>query len=154
MDITYIFIIYFLNMFHIFSLVCFLMYGVKSRSGHDRMTSFNSISHISGSKLAFWGNFIFVRYQVSTRKLKSTLKLSKNVVWIPKTLFFRKIALKKHVFCLQTVFFYSFNVLLSFLPEELYRTNMKLAQKASLGPETCGIWPKVWFLYFRFRFQI
>ena len=26
----------FLNMFHIFSLVCFLIYGVKSRSGHDR----------------------------------------------------------------------------------------------------------------------
>ena len=47
MDILYIFLIYsiniyiyiyiyFLNMFHIFSLVCSLIYGVKSRSGHDR----------------------------------------------------------------------------------------------------------------------
>ena len=27
---------YFLYMFHLFSLVCFLIYGVKSRSGHDR----------------------------------------------------------------------------------------------------------------------
>ena len=27
-------------MFHIFSLVCFLIYGVKSRSGHDRSQSF------------------------------------------------------------------------------------------------------------------
>ena len=33
--IPYIYI-YFLAMFHIFSLVCFLIYGVKSRSGHDR----------------------------------------------------------------------------------------------------------------------
>ena len=28
------------NMFHIFCLVCFLIYGVKSRSGHDRRQSF------------------------------------------------------------------------------------------------------------------
>ena len=27
---------YLLNMLHIFSLVCFLIYGVKSRFGHDR----------------------------------------------------------------------------------------------------------------------
>ena len=27
-------------MFHVFSLVCFLIYGVKSRSGHDRSQSF------------------------------------------------------------------------------------------------------------------
>ena len=54
MDIPYIFYIfqiYFLN------LVCFLIYGVKSRSGHDRMTSFGSISHISGPKHIFWGIF-------------------------------------------------------------------------------------------------
>ena len=31
-----IFHIYFLNMFPTFSLLCFLIYGVKSRSGHDR----------------------------------------------------------------------------------------------------------------------
>ena len=36
----YIFHIYFLDMFHVFSLVCFLIYGVTSRSGHDRSQSF------------------------------------------------------------------------------------------------------------------
>ena len=39
-DIPYVFHIYiyicFLNMFHIFSLMCSLIYGVKTRSGHDR----------------------------------------------------------------------------------------------------------------------
>ena len=30
-----IFHIYFLAMFHVFSLVCFLIYGIKRRSGHD-----------------------------------------------------------------------------------------------------------------------
>ena len=34
-------------------LVCFLIYGVKNRSGHDRSQSFGSISHVSGSKLIF-----------------------------------------------------------------------------------------------------
>ena len=38
-------------MFHIFSLMCFLIYGVKSRSGHDRSQSFGPISHDSGFKL-------------------------------------------------------------------------------------------------------
>ena len=50
------------------------------------------------------------------------------------------------IFCLQTMFFYSFNVLLNFLAEKLYRTNMKSPQKASFGPETCEIGPRVWFL--------
>ena len=45
--------IYFLDMFHVFSLVCFLVYGVKSRSGHDRSQSFGPISHRSGPKLSF-----------------------------------------------------------------------------------------------------
>ena len=44
---------YFLDMFHVFSLVCFLIYGVKSRSGHDRSQSFVSILHISDPKLTF-----------------------------------------------------------------------------------------------------
>ena len=37
-------------------LVCFLSYGVKSRSGHDRSQSFGSISHALGPKFTFWGN--------------------------------------------------------------------------------------------------
>ena len=40
----YIFHIYFLAMFHIFSLVRFLIYVVKSRSGHDRSQSYLSHS--------------------------------------------------------------------------------------------------------------
>ena len=49
MDIPFMFLInsmYFLDMFHVFSLVCFLIYGVKSRSGHDRSQSFGGIPYI------------------------------------------------------------------------------------------------------------
>ena len=53
----YIFHIYFLNMFRIFSLVCFLIYSVNRRFGHDRSPALGLISHISGPKLSFWGNF-------------------------------------------------------------------------------------------------
>ena len=41
---SYIPHINFLNMFHIFSLLCFLIHGVKSSSGHDQMTTFDTIS--------------------------------------------------------------------------------------------------------------
>ena len=47
-------------MFHIFSLVCFLIYGVKSRSGHDRSQSFGPISHVSGPEMTFWNDFIVI----------------------------------------------------------------------------------------------
>ena len=50
---------------------------------------------------------------------------------------------EKNDFGLQTMFFDGFNVLLSFLAETWYRTNMKLPQKASFGPEACKFWPKV-----------
>ena len=40
--IPYILHIYFLSMFHIFSLVCFLIYSVESRSGHERSQDFGS----------------------------------------------------------------------------------------------------------------
>ena len=39
--------------------------------------------------------------------------------------------------------FDGFNVLLSFLAEKWYRSNMKLPQKASFGSETCEMEPKV-----------
>ena len=61
LNIPYIYI-YSLNIFHIFSLVCFLIYGVKNSFGHEQITTFGSISHVSGPKLAFSGNFTFVRY--------------------------------------------------------------------------------------------
>ena len=50
-------------MFHIFSLVCFLIYGVKSRSGHDRSQSFSLISHESGPKLSLEYNFYMYKYR-------------------------------------------------------------------------------------------
>ena len=49
--IPYIFDIYFLNMFHIFSLMCFLIYSVNSSSGHDHITTFGKKLHISDPKL-------------------------------------------------------------------------------------------------------
>ena len=42
-----------LSMFHIFSPVCFLIYSVNSRSGHDRSQTFGSTLHVSGSKMSF-----------------------------------------------------------------------------------------------------
>ena len=51
--IPYIFHIYFLDMFHVFSLVCFLIYGVKRRQGHDGSQSFGPIWHVSGSEMVF-----------------------------------------------------------------------------------------------------
>ena len=51
-------------MFHIFSLVCLLIYGVKSRSGHDRSQSFVQISYASGPKLTFLANTYFSKINV------------------------------------------------------------------------------------------
>ena len=106
----------------------------KSSGGYrvrriPHMATFGPISHISGPKLAFWGNFIFVRCRVSAQKTQEHVK-----------------TIKKCCFGLQTAFFDSFNVLLNCLTEKWYRTNMKLPQKASFGPEACEILPKVWFL--------
>ena len=66
-----IFHIYFLNMFYIFSLVCFLIYGVKSESGHDRSQSFNKISHILTPKLTFWGKSDLVLHGFVWRSSKN-----------------------------------------------------------------------------------
>ena len=83
--IPYIYI-YVLNMFHIFSLVCFLIYGVKSRSGHDRSQSFWQILHMSGPKLTFGGNFQMILYGFAWRS-------SKNTFWKPSN--FRRY--QKHI---------------------------------------------------------
>ena len=47
--------IYFLDMFHVFSLVRFLIYGVKSRSGHDRSQNYlsHSVAEIFRSSVQF-----------------------------------------------------------------------------------------------------
>ena len=39
-----------------FSHVCFLIYGVKSRSEHDGRQSFGPIWHVSGPVMVFWRN--------------------------------------------------------------------------------------------------
>ena len=44
LNIPHIFHLYFLDMFHMCSLVYFLIYGVKSRSGHDRSQNYSSHS--------------------------------------------------------------------------------------------------------------
>ena len=65
---TYIYIhIYVLNIFHLFSCVCSVIYSVNSRSGHDRSQTFGSISHISGPNLTFAGKFIMVLHGFASR---------------------------------------------------------------------------------------
>ena len=56
------------------SLIC----GVKSRSGHDRSQSFGQISHVSGPKLTFWGNFIMVLHGFAWRSSKYTVLKQKK----------------------------------------------------------------------------
>ena len=73
---------------------------------------------------------------------------SKSKFWIRSVENWTNICFLMHfdeniVFGLQPTFFYSFHVLLSFLAEKLYRTNMKLPQKASFGSEMCEIGAKV-----------
>ena len=62
---------YFLNMFHMFSLVCFLFYSVNNRSGHDQLTTFDQISYVSGPKLAFWGDFFMILHGFAWRSSKN-----------------------------------------------------------------------------------
>ena len=49
------------------SLVCFLIYGGKSRSGHDRSQNCCSILHVSGPKLTFWCNLQMVLHGFAWR---------------------------------------------------------------------------------------
>ena len=79
----YIPYIYFLEMFHVFSLVCFLIYGVKSKSGHDWSQSFGPIWHVSGPEMVFWRNDIMILHHFCRRSSKIKL------FW-PKTLIFDK----------------------------------------------------------------
>ena len=53
------------------SLGCFWIYGVKSRFGHEQMTTFGSISHVLVPQLTFWGNFIMVLHGFVWRSPKS-----------------------------------------------------------------------------------
>jgi len=84
-----IFHIYFLNMFHIFSLVCFLIYGVKSRSGPNALHE-----EVRICMLRFQNFFLrwFHNRSVSfmRQEIHEQVKIIKNVVWMPKIIFFRK----------------------------------------------------------------
>ena len=77
-------IIYFLSIFHILSLVSFSIYGVKSRSGHDGSQSVGWISHTSGRKLSYWGNFIMVLHGFASRSSKNTVFHQKTLSLITK----------------------------------------------------------------------
>ena len=79
--IPYIFQIYFLAMWSMFSFVCFLIYGVKRRSGHDGSQSFVPIWNVSGSKIGFWRNDIMILHHFCRRS-------SKIKLFCPKTLIF------------------------------------------------------------------
>ena len=61
--------------------------SLRRQKPDARNQTFGPISHVSGPKLAFWGNFIFVRYHFSARKLKSTLKPSKKNAGCQKLFF-------------------------------------------------------------------
>ena len=76
--IPYIFHISFLKMLHRFSLVCFLIYGVKSSFGHEQMMSVGQISHVSVPKLSFWGNFMMVLHGFASRSPKNTVLRQNN----------------------------------------------------------------------------
>ena len=73
----------FLDMFHVFSLVCFLIYGVKRESGGDGSQSFGPIWHVSGPEMVFWRNGIMILHHFCWRSWKIKL------FW-PKTLIFHQ----------------------------------------------------------------
>ena len=85
----------------VFSLVCFLIYGVKRRSGHDRSQiygvkrrsghngsqSFGPIWHVSGPKMVFWRNDIMILHHFCWRSWKIKLFWPKTLIFDQK---FRK----------------------------------------------------------------
>ena len=93
-----IFVIYYLHIPYMFlkyvpyiSLVCFLIYGGKSRSGHDRSRSFGPISHASAPKLTFWCNFIMVLHGFAWRSSKTLFFNKNNAIFIQNMDLDRKI---------------------------------------------------------------
>ena len=62
-------------MFHIFSLVCFLIYGIKSRSGHDRS---QTKKIYFGSKTVFLRNFLDDSAWLSVEKFKKKEKYKRE----------------------------------------------------------------------------
>ena len=133
MDILFIFLldsIYFLNMFHIVSLLYFLIDGVKSRSGHDRCQSFGPILYVSNPTLVFSYNFQMILHGFASRSPKNIVFFIKNMVFDQKSWFFLFVGLKTLLFGL--------------LDAKPCRTIIKLPQKVSVGAETCEIWPKLW----------
>ena len=83
--IPYISHMYFLAMFHIFSLVCFLIYGVKSKSGHDRRMSFGPILARFGSRNGILTKFINDSASFLQEKLKTKLFCQRTLIPDKKT---------------------------------------------------------------------
>ena len=81
--IPYIFHIYFLAMWNMFSLVCFLIYGVKRKSGHDGRMSFGPFLHVSGLKMVFWRNDIMILHHFCWRSSKIKLFWLKTLIFGP-----------------------------------------------------------------------
>ena len=65
-------------MFHMFSLVCFLIYGVKSRSGHDRSQSLVQFGTF-GSRNGILTKFIDDSASFLPEKLNNHVILTKNL---------------------------------------------------------------------------
>ena len=103
-----IFHIYFLNMLHRCSLVCFIIYGVKRRSGHDGSQSFCLIWHVSGPKMVFWRNDIMILHHYCWRSSKIKLFWTKPNVLLNKFIIFIKpfVLLSKFMIFWQNHVFY------------------------------------------------
>ena len=74
----------------VFSLVCFLIYGVKSKSGHDWIQSFGPTLHASGPKIGFWRNFIMILHGFCWRSWKIKLFWPKTLIFDQKSKRYKK----------------------------------------------------------------
>ena len=68
----------------VFSLVCFLIYGVKSKSGHVWFQTFGPIWHVSGPKIVFWRNDIMILHHFCRRSSKIKLFWQKTLIFNPQ----------------------------------------------------------------------
>ena len=83
----------------VFSFVCFLIYGVKRRSGgdgsqiyggkrrsgHDGSQSFGPIWHVSGPEMVFWRNDLMILHHFCWRSSKIKLFWPKTLIFEPKS---------------------------------------------------------------------
>ena len=65
--------------------MCFLIYGIKRRSGHDWSQSLGPIWHVSGPKIGFWRNDIMILHHFCRRSLKIKLFWPKTLIFDTKS---------------------------------------------------------------------